>query len=141
MRCSPSAFSSVFSSTGGPSGKAVEAGPLTLAARVKDMWAESNNLGDLADQALRVREQLLEAWAESTAMDDLTERAQRARQQAEEFLAELSLAHLPTVPELREKAEEMFQESPSLDEIVSRAHELLQRAVAQRVCDLALAGA
>ena len=112
-----------------------------LAARVKDMWAESNNLGDLAEQARRVREQLLEAWEESSAMDDLTERAQRARQQAEDFLAELSLAHLPTVPELREEAEEMYQESPSLDEIVNRAHELLQRAVAQRVCDLALAGA
>ena len=35
----------------------------------------------------------------------------------------------------------MFQESPSLDLIVNRAHELLQRAVASRACDLALAGA
>jgi hypothetical protein len=43
----------------------------------------------------------------------------------EERLAELSLPHLPTIPELREKAEEMFQETPSLDEIVNRAHEML----------------
>jgi hypothetical protein len=59
----------------------------------------------------------------------------------EEGIAELSLAYLPTIPELRERAEEMFQESPSLDEIVNRAHELLQRAVVTRVCDQALAGA
>lgn len=113
----------------------------SFAARLKESWAESQNLGDLADRARQVREQLMEAWAEAPSIEGLSERAQRARVQAEELLRELSLAHLPTVPELREKAEEMFRESPSLDEIVNRAHELLQRAVAQRVCDLALAGA
>jgi stearoyl-CoA desaturase (delta-9 desaturase) len=80
-----------------------------------------------------------DAWAESHALEDLGERVRRARDQVEERLAELALPHLPTVPELRERAEEMFHESPSLDEIVNRAHELLQRAVAVRVCDLALA--
>jgi stearoyl-CoA desaturase (delta-9 desaturase) len=87
--------------------------------------------------AARVRE----VWAESHRWEDLAERARRAREQVEERLAELALPHLPTVPELRERAEEMFNESPSLDEIVVRAHELLQRAVASRVCELALAGA
>jgi stearoyl-CoA desaturase (delta-9 desaturase) len=82
-----------------------------------------------------------ESWAESNTLEELAERARRAREQVEEGLAELSLAYLPTIPELRERAEEMFQESPSLDEIVNRAHELLQRAVVTRVCDLALAGA
>jgi stearoyl-CoA desaturase (delta-9 desaturase) len=82
-----------------------------------------------------------ESWNESITFEELAERARKAREQVEEGLAELSLAYLPTIPELRERAEEMFQESPSLDEIVNRAHELLQRAVATRVCDLALAGA
>jgi stearoyl-CoA desaturase (delta-9 desaturase) len=82
-----------------------------------------------------------ESWAESNTLEELAERARRAREQVEEGLTELSLAYLPTIPELRERAEEMFQESPSLDEIVNRAHELLQRAVVTRVCDLALAGA
>jgi len=80
-----------------------------------------------------------EAWAESHALEDLAERVRRARDQVEERLAELALPHLPTVPELRELAEEMFSESPSLDEIVNRAHQMLQRAVAARICDLALA--
>ena len=84
--------------------------------------------------AARVRE----AWAESHTLEDLAERARRARDQVEERLAALSVPHLPTVPELREKAEEMFLESPSLDEIVNRAHELLAQSVARYLCDDAL---
>jgi len=85
--------------------------------------------------AARVRE----AWNESHALDDLGELARRARDQVEEMLAELALPHLPTVPELRERAEELFEESPSLDDIVNRAHELMRRAVAARVLAQALA--
>jgi hypothetical protein len=73
------------------------------------------------------------------ALEDLVERAKRAGDQLEIRLAELSLAHLPTVPELREKAEEMFQESPSVDEIVNRAHELLAQAVAAHLYQSAVA--
>jgi stearoyl-CoA desaturase (delta-9 desaturase) len=87
--------------------------------------------------AVRVRE----AWAESHKLEDLTDMARRTRSQVEERLTELSLPHLPTIPELREKAEEMFHENPSLDAIVNRAHELLARAVAAHVCDTALAAA
>jgi stearoyl-CoA desaturase (delta-9 desaturase) len=79
-----------------------------------------------------------EAWNESHAMEDLADRVRRARGQMEAGLAEMSLPHLPTVPELRERAEEMFQESPSIDDIVNRAHALLAEAVAARVCDMAL---
>ncbi len=87
--------------------------------------------------AARVREK----WAESHTLEDLAERARRARDQVESLLAEMSLPHLPTTPELREKAEEMFQESPSLDMVVNRAHELLAKAVADRVLDQALSRA
>ncbi len=82
-----------------------------------------------------------ESWEESHRLEDLSTAARRARDQLEELLSEVSLAHLPTIPELRERAEEMFQESPSLDEIVNRAHELLQKAVTSRLRDVALAGA
>ena len=85
--------------------------------------------------AARVRD----AWAESDTLEDLGDLARRTRGQVEVRLAEFSLPHLPTVPELRDKAEEMFNESPSLDAIVSRAHEILAMAVAAHVCDLALA--
>jgi stearoyl-CoA desaturase (delta-9 desaturase) len=82
-----------------------------------------------------------DAWAESHTLEDLADLARRARDQVEERLAELSLPHLPTIPELREKAEEMFSETPSLDAIVNRAHELLAMAVAAHLCDAALASA
>ena len=79
----------------------------------------------------RVREK----WAESG--EELSGRATRAREQLEARLAEMSLPHLPTAHELRERAEEMFQESPSLDAIVSRAHEILAHAVASRLLEQA----
>jgi stearoyl-CoA desaturase (delta-9 desaturase) len=87
--------------------------------------------------ATRVRE----SWTESHTLEDLSDRAQRTRNQLETRIAEMSLPHLPTIPELRDKAEEMFQESPSVDEIVNRAHELLAYMVAVHVCDMALAAA
>lgn len=82
-----------------------------------------------------------DAWDEAPGLGDLNAAAQRARAEVEERLAELSLPHLPTVPELREKAEEMFAESASLDVIVQRAHELLAAAVAAHVAEAAIAGA
>lgn len=78
------------------------------------------------------------AWDDSHLMEELADRARLARAQVEARLAEFSLPHLPTVPELREKAEEMFQDSPSLDDIVNRAHELLAEAVARRLYEEAL---
>ena len=88
-----------------------------------------------------IAQSVRDAWADSTAWEDLQVKARRTRGQVEERLAELSVPHLPTIPELREKAEEMFQESPSLDMIVNRAHEILAAAVAAHLCDTALANA
>ena len=87
--------------------------------------------------AARVRE----SWIESHTLEDLSDRAKRTRDQLETRIAEMSLPHLPTIPELRDKAEEMFQESPSVDDIVNRAHELLAHMVAAHVCDMALTAA
>ena len=64
-----------------------------------------------------------------------------ASELASTFSLEAICVHLPTVPELREKAEQMFQDGPSLDAIVARAHEILAQAVAAHVRDKAVAGA
>ena len=103
---------------------------------VEKVAAELAGAFNVEIYAARVRD----SWAEFHTLDDLAERAKRASEQLEERLTEMSLPLLPTVPELREKAEEMFQESPSLDEIVNRAHELLAAAVAAHVCSTAAAG-
>jgi stearoyl-CoA desaturase (delta-9 desaturase) len=89
----------------------------------------------------RISQAVHDAWQDSHTFEDLADRARRARSQAEARLAELSLPHLPTIPELRERAEEMFHESPSLDAIVHRAHSILAEAVAAHLCDTALARA
>jgi stearoyl-CoA desaturase (delta-9 desaturase) len=89
----------------------------------------------------KISNSVREAWAEAHTLEDLAERARRARGQVEQRLAELSLPHLPSIPEIRDKAEEMFHESPSLDAIVHRAHELLAASVAAHVCEVALASA
>ena len=140
----------------------------TIAGRVRDTWTESHALEDLIVRTKCAGDQLEARLAELSlsylptmpelrdkaeemfqgspsvdeivnALEDLVERAKRAGDQLEIRLAELSLAHLPTVPELREKAEEMFQESPSVDEIVNRAHELLAQAVAAHLYQSAVA--
>jgi stearoyl-CoA desaturase (delta-9 desaturase) len=89
----------------------------------------------------RIAAGVRDAWDDSQTIDDLSARARRARDQVEQALAEMSLPHLPTIPELREKAEEMFNESPSLDAIVNRAHEMLAAAVAAHLCDTTLGSA
>ncbi|MEX2467062.1 MAG: acyl-CoA desaturase [Gemmatimonadota bacterium] len=99
--------------------------------------------GDLAGsfRVEGIAQSVREAWADSHAFEDLQEKARRTRGQVEQRIAELSVPHLPTIPELREKAEEMFQESPSLDMIVQRAHEMLAEAVAAHLCDTELSNA
>jgi len=80
-----------------------------------------------------------EAWCEAHPIEDLSDCVRRTRTQMEERLTEMSFPHLPTVPELRDKAEEMFQESHSLDAIVNRTHEILATAVARHLCERAIA--
>ena len=99
--------------------------------------------GDLAG-AFRVEQiahSVRDAWDESHVLEDLHAKARNASENAHNRLRELSMPHLPTIPELRDKAEEMFHETPSLDMIVNRAHELLAEAVAQHLYDSALAKA
>jgi stearoyl-CoA desaturase (delta-9 desaturase) len=80
-----------------------------------------------------------EAWDEAHPIEDLSDCVRSARAQVEERLTAMSFPLLPTVPELRDKAEEMFQESRSLDAIVNRTHEILATAVARQLCEQAIA--
>ena len=80
--------------------------------------------------------QVRDAWAHTPTFAELAERARTARSQAESALAELHLPHLPHVPsldELRERAEEMYASTPSIDDIVARAREIILQNVAARL--------
>jgi stearoyl-CoA desaturase (delta-9 desaturase) len=71
-----------------------------------------------------------EAWEHAPALDALRERVAAGQVRVEELIAELHLPHLPTTAELRQRAEEMFASTPSMDEIVARARELIAYALA-----------
>lgn len=91
-----------------------------------------------ADQiAVRVRD----ALAHAPALQELRERLASGQVELEALVAELHLPHLPTLAEIRARAGEMFADSPSTNEIVARARELVARAVsAHLVPELATIG-
>jgi stearoyl-CoA desaturase (delta-9 desaturase) len=80
--------------------------------------------------------QVRDAWAHTPTFAALAERARTARAQAETALAELhlpDLPHVPTLDELRARADQMYASTPSIDEIVQRAREIILQGVAARL--------
>ena len=70
-----------------------------------------------------------DAWAHTPTLAELRTRVTEGQARAEQILAELHLPHLPTAAEIRARAEEMFAATPSIDEIVARARELILQSV------------
>jgi stearoyl-CoA desaturase (delta-9 desaturase) len=64
---------------------------------------------------------------------ELCERLAAAQTRAADVLAVIHLPHVPTRDELRERASAMFARTPSLDDIVERAHAALLDAVGARL--------
>lgn len=82
----------------------------------------------LAASAVSFDELTLQArtmWAHNPRLDELRSAVADGRRRAEEAIAELHLPHLPTAAELRARAERMYAETPSMDEIVERAREII----------------
>ena len=81
----------------------------------------------------RITEQVHEAWEHTMQFDELAKLAREARERAEAALTEWHVPHIPTIEELRERAHDMFLETPSMDEIVERSRELIVQAVSARI--------
>ncbi len=64
---------------------------------------------------------------------DLRERLGAAQTRAADVLAGIHLPHVPTRDQLRERATAMFARTPSLEDIVERAHTALLEAVGARL--------
>ena len=75
-----------------------------------------------------VVEKVARQLAASFHTDDLAARFRTARGQLEAALAQHPLPAIPTLAELKARAEAMYARSPSMDEIVARARELLVQA-------------
>jgi stearoyl-CoA desaturase (delta-9 desaturase) len=79
--------------------------------------------------AAHLAEQAREAWAHAPGLAELREKIAAGQARAEDLLHELHLPALPTAAEIRAHAERMLASTPSMDDIVARARELIAHAV------------
>jgi stearoyl-CoA desaturase (delta-9 desaturase) len=107
-----------------------------IAAQVRDAWDDLPSLGE-------IRARLRAAVAERTAGqgEDLVRRIREARVDLAQWLDSATRPHVPTVEDLRDRAREMFADTPSVDDIARRAREILLHAVESRIIEEALEGA
>src|SRR5688500_756680 len=94
--------------------------------KVSAQVAASFNVQALADQARA-------AWDGNGTLIELREKLAAGQVKLEELVAELHVPSLPSAQEIRERAEEMFASTPSIDEIVARTREMLSNAVAMHM--------
>jgi stearoyl-CoA desaturase (Delta-9 desaturase) len=83
-----------------------------------------------ADQ---IAARLREAWAHTPSLDDVRQAVAAGQARAGAALRDLHLPHLPTVAEVRSRAEAMLAATPSMNDIVVRTRELVLDAVAVRL--------
>jgi len=104
-----------------------------IADQVRASWAHKPTLDELVQRARQAGGDF--GQAASDASDDLASRAARAREDLSARIATLCAAHLPSVEELRRRAEEMFHGTASLEPVAVRAREILQEAVSRALLE------
>jgi stearoyl-CoA desaturase (delta-9 desaturase) len=86
----------------------------------------------------QVVEELRRRW-DSDKLEELRSSARQARDDAEarirELIESVQLPEVPSVEEMRERAQRMFADSPSLDDIAVRARELIIEAISARLLE------
>ncbi|HSJ63354.1 MAG TPA: fatty acid desaturase [Gemmatimonadaceae bacterium] len=102
-----------------------------IAQRLRDAIDQSPALRELRDRvaAGQARAEELLAGLHAPHLPSIEEGKARAH----EMLASVHLPHIPTLAEIRARAEEMYARSPSTDEIVARARELILHAVSREL--------
>jgi stearoyl-CoA desaturase (Delta-9 desaturase) len=71
---------------------------------------------------------------EGPALSVLQNKLAATQQRTAQVLANLHLPHLPTRHEILARGTAMFSRTPSMDDIVDRAHELILDAIGARLC-------
>jgi stearoyl-CoA desaturase (delta-9 desaturase) len=114
-----------------------------IATRVREAIDQSPALKQLlADLAQReaafgesaaARGAALRAKAEELMAGVHLPSLEAGKARAQELLANVHLPHVPTLAEVRARAEAMYARSPSTDEIVARARELILHAVSREL--------
>jgi stearoyl-CoA desaturase (Delta-9 desaturase) len=76
------------------------------------------------------------AWAASSRLQELAARVRETGEQVADWASQVHLPHLPSMDDLRERAEAMYAQTPSMDAIVARARALLTERVSLHVLQL-----
>jgi len=79
----------------------------------------------------------IRATVEASRLSALQETLATTQQRAADLLAGVHLPHLPTRNDTLARATAMFDRTPSLDDIVDRAHGLILEAIGTRLCPAA----
>ena len=72
---------------------------------------------------------VLKAWAHTPKLEELRNRARISQVEVEAFLKEMKILELPSIADLKHRAQKMFAHIPSLNPIVERANQILIQAV------------
>ena len=102
-----------------------------LGSRVIDKRGRGSG-GDVQHRDDRCLAERVPRWDARACRTARTPRRQRRRERRT-FSPVIHLPHVPTRDELRERASAMFARTPSLDDIVERAHAALLDAVGARL--------
>jgi len=79
--------------------------------------------------AEEVAREIRAAWATSPRLREIVARIQHAHGQVTDWAAQIHLPHVPSLDELRVRAEAMYAHSPSMDEVAARARALITERV------------
>lgn len=72
---------------------------------------------------------VLKAWTHTPKLEELRNRARIGPSEVEAFLKEMKILELPTIGNLKHRAQKMFDHLPSLNPIVERANHIIVQAV------------
>ena len=72
---------------------------------------------------------VLKAWTHTPKLEELRKRARIGPSEVEAFLKEMKILELPTIENLKHRAQKMFDHLPSLNLIVERANHIIVQAV------------
>ena len=87
----------------------------------------------------RISNQIRETWSHAPSLDDVRERCRQAWSHGQSAVAQAHLPALPTLEELKKRAQDIFPQTPVLDQIVERARQMLARDVCDRLFERPLA--
>ena len=76
-----------------------------------------------------IGEMVLKAWKHTPKLEELRNRARVSQSEVEAFLKETKILELPSIANLKHRAEKMFAHIPSLNPVVERANQILVHAV------------